>query len=233
MRVRRLIVSDQHALKKLGIRDLIPDLHKVVLYFPKNQGGVLLSTDFETEPGTALVWLPSEVSHDMMFLIVKRGHLSNPDVGLQIDNCLRTLDADGKKALLLAKSPQGEPGLYREMKYDHVLSIRAYWAIVMKSGLDDDDKQALLTAKSDKGISALRITFDSGNHDSMITYVELVLNSPFPDKVKQSMLASAVNGKSIMQSQLGFDQEMVMLYKNAIMHSSLDEKVKESLLSEE
>lgn len=169
----------------------------------------------------------------MMFLIVKKGHLSNPGVGLQIDNYLRTLDADGKKALLVAKSPHGEPGLYMEMKYDHVLSIKAYWAMVMKSGLDDDDKQALLTAKSDKGISALRITFDSGNHDSMITYVELVLNSTFPDTVKQTMLASADNGKSIMPSQLGFDQEMVMLYKNAIMRSSLDEKVKESLLSEE
>ncbi|WBA81687.1 ShET2/EspL2 family type III secretion system effector toxin [Endozoicomonas sp. GU-1] len=35
LRVRRLIVSDQHALKKLSIRDLMPDLHKVVFHFPK------------------------------------------------------------------------------------------------------------------------------------------------------------------------------------------------------
>ncbi|MDD7804133.1 MAG: ShET2/EspL2 family type III secretion system effector toxin [Endozoicomonas sp. (ex Botrylloides leachii)] len=181
-RVQRVVVSNLEALKKITIKDLIPNSKYAAQYFLEAaHGGLLCSKDSVKTANDAQIKINGNINASIIYLLMRFGHLGNKDTKDRVYKELEfQLNSNGQahlECIFEGKSiNSGTPALFMAMQNGHPETITAFFEILESLGLANkttENKiflQNLVRAKRKDESSGLFMAMQNGHPETITVF---------------------------------------------------------------
>ncbi|MDD7804883.1 MAG: ShET2/EspL2 family type III secretion system effector toxin [Endozoicomonas sp. (ex Botrylloides leachii)] len=177
-RVRRIVVSNLEALKKITIKDLIPNSNDAAqCLLGAAHGGLLCSTDTVKTASDAQIEIDGNINASIMQLLMQRGHLGNKDTKDRVYKQLQLNSNDQAhlERIFEGKSTNGgTPALFIAMQNGHPETITAFFKGIKSLGLANDKAflKDLVTAERKDETPGLFMAIQFGHPETITAFFE-------------------------------------------------------------
>ncbi|MDD7804507.1 MAG: ShET2/EspL2 family type III secretion system effector toxin [Endozoicomonas sp. (ex Botrylloides leachii)] len=180
IRVQQIVVSNLEALKKITIKDLIPDSNDAAQYLlDAAHGGLLYSTDTVKKASDAQIKINGSINASIMHLLIRHGHLGNQDTKdcmyKQLQLQLNSNDQGHLERIFWGKTTDSSPpALFWALQNGHPETITAFFEGIKSLGLDDDKAflKGLVIAERKDETPGLFMAMHFGHPETITAFFE-------------------------------------------------------------